>query len=257
MQTIHIVILVFGFICLCIFAVFMAQARERARIEKIRKTNQLSERHRRMQQLLYDLPPQYLNNELRIMIAQRSVDTVNELIKLQDNTKLQKYLADDVQFLTELKEKNPTFKPVPIQTEAKAKEVRNSLEVLHKFIETQLKQKRVDVSTAICQSRADLFIGLAEASMKTKPRVAIHNLHSAIDAYKEFSKHPQAVKVIASYRIKIKELEALAVQNSQKLKDKEKQSDTTEQNLEQEKPQNKEWDKFLDDDKGFENKKTF
>jgi len=246
----------------------MSQARERARIEKIRKTNLLTERHRRMQQLLYELPPQYLNNELRIMIAERAVETVNELINIQHDPRLEKYLEEDLQFLNELRVKNPKFKAVPIQNEAKAKEVRGTLEVLYNFIESQHKNKRLNASNtkkyldhirlSVCQSKADLFACKAESASKTKPRVAIHNYHSAIDAYKELPQHPQAQKAITLYRAKIKALEELANQNNQKVKDQAKQNEPQAANQKEETPdtQSKEWDEFLGDGKGLQQKKN-
>jgi len=235
----------------------MSQARERARIEKIRKTNQLTERHRRMQQLLYDLPPQYLNNELRIMIAERAVETVGELIKIQGDARLERYLESDMQFLNELREKNPKFQAVPVTTEAKAKEVRGILEVLHNFIEIQHKNKRLDTNSAkkystqiklaVCQSKADLFAGRAQQASKTKPRVAIHNYHSAIDAYKEFAGNPQAQKHISIYRQKIKALEAMANKDNEKFKEQTKDNkDASAAPKDEDAPQNKEWDKFMD-----------
>ncbi|MFT6904122.1 MAG: hypothetical protein ACJAS1_000767, partial [Oleiphilaceae bacterium] len=72
MSTTTITIIIFTVIFLSIGAMYLSQARERARIEKIRRTNICNERYQRMQLLLHDLPPQYLNNELRIMIAERS-----------------------------------------------------------------------------------------------------------------------------------------------------------------------------------------
>ena len=247
MPTTNITLIIFGVICLCIGTIYFAQARERARIEKIRKTGLLNERHRRMQQLLYDLPPQYLNNELRAMIAERSVDTLNQLIRLNNDERVKGYLAADHEYLKQLREKNPRFKPVPVQTEAKAREVRGILEILQRFIQTQQKNKRINaviakkyqdhITISICQSKADLLCTRAEAANKNgKPRVAIHNYHGAIDAFKEYAQLPIAAKSIAGFRAKIKALEALAAQQSQK---SDAEGDASSGN--------KEWDSFLGD----------
>jgi hypothetical protein len=259
MPTTTITFVIFGIICLCIGAIYLAQARERARIEKIRKINILTERHNRMQQLLHELPPQYLNNELRIMIGESAVETAAELIQINNNDRLKGYLAADHEYLKELREKNPKFPPVPVKTEAKAKEVRGYLEVLQRYIQTQHKRKRLPAANAkkyldhitisICQSKADLFCGRAEdANSKGKPRVSIHNYHSAIDAFKEYAKHPVAAKSISIYRAKIKALEELASQNSQKPK---------EQSGANNKPENEEWDSFMDQGNDWQKKNDY
>jgi len=246
MPTTTITFIIFGVICLCIGAIYFAQARERARVEKIRRTNMLNERYKRMQQLLHELPPQYLNNDLRIMIAERSVETLNDLIRMNNDNRHKNYLADDHEYLKQLREKNPKFKPVPVQTEAKAKEVRSILEVLQRFIQTQHKNKRINGSAAnkyldqitlsICQSKADLHCSRAAAANKIgKPRVAIHNYHGAIDAFKTFAQHPQAAKAIAGYKAQIKALEKLAEQQSHKAESGKEASS-----------EDKEWDSFLD-----------
>lgn len=259
MSTTTITIAIIAVICLSIGAIYISQARERARVEKIRKTNVLTERHNRMQQLLHDLPPQYLNNELRIMIAERSADTVKELLLLNKTDRLQGYLTADHDYLKNLRENNPKFPAVPVKTEAKAKEVRGYLEVLQRFVQSQHKAKRLSggsakkyldhITLSICQSRADLFVGKAEAANGNgKPRVAIHNYHNAIDAFKEFAKHPQAAKAIALYKAKIKALEELADQNNQKFRDQEEARNQEA---------NKEWDSFLDKDDNWQKKNSY
>ena len=130
MSTPVITIAIIAVIFLAIGAVYFAQAREKARLERIRKSNVLTERHNRMQQLLHELPPQYLNNELRIMIAERSVETLNELMQINDSERLKGYLAADHDYLKQMRESNPKFKPVKVTSEGKAKEVRSYLEVL-------------------------------------------------------------------------------------------------------------------------------
>jgi len=113
------------------------------------------------------------------------------------------------------------------------------------------------IKLATCQSKADLFSGKAESASKTKPRVAIHNYHSAIDAYKELPEHPLARKAIAVYRAKIKALEELANQNNQKVKDQANQNaPQTDQKEEKPSTQNQEWDEFMDDGKDWQKKNS-
>ncbi len=215
------------------------------------------DRYQRMQQLLHDLPPQYLNNELRIMILERSIETLHELVQLNRDSKYESYLKNDIENLKQIREQNPNFPPVAVNNEAKAKEVRSNLEILFRFIESQHRNKRLTAPVAkkyldfiklsICQSKADMFCSRAEsAKAKGKPRVAIHNYHSAIDAYKALSEHPQALKAIQQLRINIKALEAEAEQQTQSLKT------TPEPEKE-----NTEWDSFLKDDNSWQKKNTY
>lgn len=257
MPTSTITIIIFAIIFLSIGAMYLSQARERARVEKIRRTNICNDRYQRMQQLLHDLPPQYLNNELRIMIAERSVETLNELLRINKDPRHEGYLKSDLDFLKQLRENNPKFAAIQVNSEAKAKEVRNNLEVLHRFIDSQHKNKRLSAANtkkyqdyimlSICQSKADLFCNRAAAA-KNKPRVAIHNYHSAIDAFKPLANHPQAVKTIQQFKAKIKALEAEADQQNQALK--EKSSTNTE-------GQTTEWDSFLDKKDDWQKKNTY
>lgn len=254
-----ITFVIFGALCVLIGLVYLSQMRERARIEKIRKTNMLTERHNRMQLLLHELPPQYLNNELRIMISERSIETLNELSSLKGDEKLKQQLSQEQTFLTQLREKNPKFKAVNVQNEAKAKDVRVLLESLSRFVQNLNKRKRLDnnstkkylshIEFSIGQSRADLFTARADAADKGgKPRVAIHNYHNAIDAFKALTNNPQAAKTIALYKAKIKELEQSAAHKPDSPDSENKTAAAG----------NKEWDSFMkDDEDGWQKKNDY
>lgn len=261
MPTTMITIIIFAAIALSIVAIYISQARERSRAEKIRRASICNGRYQRMQQLLHDLPPQYLNNELRIMIAQRSVETLNELIQINNNPRHTEYLSADLEYLKQLKENNPSFPAVKVTTDAQAKEVRDNLEALQRFIQFQFKNKRLSedsakkylnhITLSFCQSKADLFNVRAQAA-KSKPRVAIHNYHCAIDAFKPIANHPQAAKTIQEYKLKIKQLEAEA---SQQIPNNPENMQNTEHTEHQE-SKNSEWDSFLEDDKDTWQKKN-
>ncbi|MFT7185283.1 MAG: hypothetical protein ACI84K_000658 [Pseudohongiellaceae bacterium] len=253
-----ITFIIFGAVCFFIGLVYLSQMRERARIEKIRKTNSLTERHNRMQLLLHELPPQYLNNELRIMISERSIEAINELSSLKGDDRLKQKMSQEQEFLTQLREKNPKFKPVIVQNEAKAKDVRVLLESLSRFVQNLNKRKRLDANStkkylnhiefSIGQSKADLFTARAEAANKAgKPRVAIHNYHNAIDAFKALSNNPQATKTTARFKTKIKELEQSAQQpKGTQAKTPNKPADNSS-----------EWDSFMkSDDEDWQKKKN-
>lgn len=257
MSSTEITIAITAVIFISIIAVYFVQAREKARIEIIRKLNVLRERHRHLQQLLHELPPQYLTNELRTMILERSIETVGELVKIKNDARSQAALKQDQEQLKTLAEKNPTFKPVPVRDENMAKEVRKLLEILLRFIQTQHKRKIIDAASAkkyqeqiiflAAQSKADLFNARANAANKAgKPRVAIHNYHNAIESFKDMAKHPQAATLIKEYRSKIKALEEVADEHNRKVKEEaQKKMDS-----------NDEWNSFLGDDKNDWKKKN-
>lgn len=256
MSSTTITIIIFAIICLSITAIYISQARERARLEKIRRSTICMDRYQRMQQLLHDLPPQYLNNELRAMILERSIETLRELVQLSHDQKYNAYLQTDTDHLKQIREQNPKYAPVAVNSEAKAKEVRDNLEILHRFIESQHKNKRLTapvtkkyldfIKFSICQSRADLFVTRAEAA-KEKPRLAIHNFHSAIDAYKPLGEHPHALKTIQKLKLKIKALESQAEQQ-------QAPQSATEEPLAKNKT---EWDSFLQEGDTWQKKNTY
>ncbi len=245
-------------ICLCVGLIYMAQSRERARLERIRQITLFSDRYRKMQQLLHELPPQYLNNELRILVTERSIETLNDLIALKTDNSYQEALERDTAYLKQLRETNPRFAPVPVRDENAAKNVRVLLEILCRFIENLGRRNIIPAGTvskylnqirfASAQSRADLFVARAEANKRNgKLRVAIHNLHNAIDAYKEVATQPQAAEAIAQYRLSIKALEGEAdQQKEQVLQDSQAKLDSSS-----------EWDNFLKDDESWKKKKDF
>ncbi|MFT6122131.1 MAG: hypothetical protein ACJASG_000653 [Oleiphilaceae bacterium] len=249
---------IFGALCVFIGLIYLSQMRERARIEKIRKTNALTERHNRMQLLLQELPPQYLNNELRIMITERSIETINELSVLKNDDRLRKRVSQEQASLNQLREKKPKFKPVIVQNEAKAKDVRVLLESLSRFVQNQNKRKRLDANStkkylshidfSVCQSKAELFTARAEAANNAgKLRVAIHNYHNAIDSFKTLSNNPKATKTVAHCKTQIKSLEKAAEQKTGAQGTKPEQEG-----------ENKEWDSFLkSDDDGWQKKNDY
>jgi hypothetical protein len=245
-------------ICVSVGLIYLAQARERARVERIRKINLFSDRYRKMQQLLHELPPQYLNNELRLLVVERSIETLNELLSLKPDSNFQQALEQDTDYARQLRENNPKFQPVAVRDEATAKNVRLLLDILFRFVENLGRRKLLpgtsankyleQIRFAACQSRADMFLARAEQAKKNgKLRVAIHNFHNAVDAYKEVASHPQASEAIKQFRHSIRTLEAEADHQ------KQQQQSQTQTRLET----SSEWDSFLKEDDSWKKKKGF
>ena len=246
--TIIIILIILG----SILILFISQAREKARIEKIRKTNALQDKYRRMQRLVTEIPPQYLNKELRIMVLEACIDALTKLKVLKPSPELESKLGASLASLQEVKDSKENPKPVPIKDDATAKEVSKLLELLFRFIERQRATKKIDSTTSkkylvyinylISKSKADISINKAKESQKTgKVRAAIHNYHNAVSEMTRIKDNPLAIKAIKSYRTKIKELEVLAEQEA---KGRSPEEEETEEGS-----MNKEWDSYLEKDK--------
>lgn len=259
MSVTAITIIIILIILASIAALFISQAREKARIEKVRKANLLQDRYRRVQRLLNEIPPQYLNKELRVMILERGIETLKELAPFKLDTSIPSKLAADEQKLKEIQESNEKPKSVAIKDEAAAKEVRKLLELLYRFIERQRASKKLDKASSnkyltyinylISKSKADFYVDRAKQSNANgKIRVAIHNYHNAVSEMMRIKENPLAVKAINNYRAQIKQLEAAASEGSEKPQ--------TEKPAEQE-TLNKEWDSFLDKEDKWKKKNAY
>lgn len=253
--TIIIILIILGSISL----LFISQAREKARIEKIRKANALQDRYRRVQRLINEIPPQYLNKELRVMILERGIETLTELEALKPDPTTQSNIKNDQQALKAVQESTEAPKPVPIKDEATSKEVSKLLELLYRFIERQRATKKLDKTTSnkylayinylISKVRADLATTKAKEAQKNgKLRVAIHNYHNAISEMMRIKDNPLAVKAMSSYKAKIKQLEEAA--------EKEGKEDPVNPEAEKE-SLNKEWDDYLDKDDDWQKKNAY
>ncbi|UZE97926.1 hypothetical protein [Alkalimarinus alittae] len=252
--TIIIVLIIIGSVAVLV----ISQAKEKARIEKVRKINSMQDRYRRLQRFLSEIPPQYLNKELRTMIIQRGIETLNELSKFKSDPALKTKLQQDQEALKVVQASNEPPQPVQIKDEATAKEISKLLELLYRFIERQRAMKKIDqasgkkylvyISYLISKSKADLVVTKAEAELKNgKPRIAINNYHNAISVMMRIKDNPLAVKAINGYKAKIKELDELASKQAAKPLEGQATEDTA----------NKEWDSFLDEDDTWQKKNTY
>lgn len=258
MSVVTITIIIVAIIGVCVFGIYVAQARERARIEKIQKIKLYSDRYQRLQRLLHELPPQYVSNELRVLIVTQSMDALKRLLSLKNDNRYEAYLQEDQDYLDQLNNKKLSLPPVNVNTPEKALEVRSLLEVLFKFVQQQAKQGVIDPGRAkqyllqikfgVAKSKADgLTAKAAQATINGKPRVAIHAYHSAIEAFKSIADYPKAAEAIAHYRAEIKKLEASADEHNQKVKEK----------AEPEGPETSEWNEFLGDDDEWKKKNAY
>ncbi|ARU57297.1 MAG: hypothetical protein MI864_16545 [Pseudomonadales bacterium] len=251
--VISIIVLI---IFVSITILFIGQAREKAKIEKIRKANTLQDRYRRLKRISLDLPPQYLPRELKILLLERCIDTLNELKVIQNEKfKYASSLVEDTALLEQIKASKEKPKPQQITNEAQAKEVRTLLEALIKFIQNQSKKGFLEKSLAkkhtsfitymASRSKADYYAAKAkEAISQNKLRIAIHNFHNAIGELEPTKSMTASQKAIQAYKIKIKELEKLADKVSKEGSEKKESMD-------------KEWSEFMQDDDDWKKKNAY
>ncbi len=254
--VISIIVLI---IVLSMIVVFIAQAREKARIEAARKSNALFDRYRRLKRIVHDVPPQYLAKEIKLLLLERAIDTMEELKELKgDEFRYQAQLDEDQELLSNCKKLQKEPPAVQITDEEKLNEIRKLLQILMKFIENQARKRNISVPSAkkhiqntkfyIYRSKADLYENRANAAIKKeKLRIAIHNLHSAVSELEKIAEIPEAQNAIKATRVKIKELETIAdEQNKAKAQSATKTSAAS-----------KEWDEFLDDDDDWKKKNAY
>jgi len=258
MSGITITFAIITLISLSMIGIYVLQARERARIEKIQKINNFTYRYQRLERLLQELPPQYLTDELRQMIAQEIDDTLTKLVEIHPSKQGNDALAASKDYLKQLQNKTLDIKPVPVRDLQQVKEVCGLLKVLYHFVQQRLKLKQLDIpratqyltqiSFASSRAQADLFVSRAlKAIRESKPRSAIHAYHKAIEAYKTLPSHPKALQAVTSYREQIRALEQAADQHNQeaKFKAQSKMDD------------NEEWSEFLTDDEKWKKKNSY
>lgn len=246
MSGIAITVAVVVVICVCVVAIYFVQAREKARLDRIRKIKAFGDRHDKLQRLLHELPAQYVSKELRMLIVQKSIETLTQLLNLKPSPRYEAALEADQSYLNQLQDNSLSLKPSKVSNAQQAKEVRSLLEVLYKFVHNLASRKQMPAATAkkyldaimfgVAQSKADVLHSNAQAAIKNgKPRVAIHAYHTAIECFNTLKNDPKAAELIAQYKEQIKVLELDADKHNQALKEKnQKASDDGD-----------EWNKFL------------
>lgn len=231
MSAITISIAVGSLICAGIALIVFGQAREKARIERLRRTGLLQDRYTNIQSILSEMPPQYLDAQLRIILREQSIACINELSKLKPSARHAGYIAEDESKIKALKDGSIKHPKVALDSSEKAREVRILLQNLYKLLHLWRKKSAISaehaqhymghVSFLARQSKADLFAEKAkQAANSNKPRVAIHNFHSAIETLKDVANHSVAAQNIAQYRQQMAQLNKVADKRTEELKTK-------------------------------------
>ena len=246
MSAVAVTIAIGSLVCAGIALIVFVQAREKARIERLRLATILQERYSNIQLILSNMPPQYMDNMLRVILREQSIITIKELSRIKASARHSEYIAEDEQKIQEIKQNATSYAPVTLDSAEKAREVRMLLQNLYKLLHLwqrkasispdQAQQYMAHVGFLARQSKADLFSEKArQAANSGKPRVAIHNYHSAIETLKDVANHPEAAKNILNYREQMAALNKIADRRSEEMKQEAQEKIDT----------NEEWDEFL------------
>jgi hypothetical protein len=127
-----ITLLVVAGIALLIAIGYMNHVVENNKLEKVRTKVELNDRLRRCGELTETFPGQLMNPALKLLITRLELNVCQRLLNLDKSNAQVKARLDELTALAAQGESIPVNNPpAPIQTEAKAKDVRFLLEALH------------------------------------------------------------------------------------------------------------------------------
>jgi hypothetical protein len=225
MSAITIAAAIGGTIITVIVLVYVSQYRQRTQDARQREMNTLQEKLRQFKMLATALPPQFITPQIKVLLGQRAIETLERLGQLDR--------PDDFQDqIVEWKAYQESAKAAPTAQQGKnaasptgnqiaVTETRHLLKILYRFIESQIKHRRLEKAIGaqnleqtlyfISKVLADAHVAKARQVYKDgRYRIAIHHYHDAISAYSPLPNNAQAQKVVEQYRLQIKELEKQA-----------------------------------------------
>jgi len=247
MNTITIVLALAAIVVISIVVLVISQMREKAKIERVRKITALEDSYKRCNLLLSELPGQYLTGDLKLLLLRRMEDVCNDLTSLKSSLPIAQWRESALQLKTQIQENRDEARPVRIDSAEKATYTKELLQNLFKLIEAMHKSGRIDGATAkknlkyilflVHKTHADLHVFQARDHIrKDEIRKAIHAYHLASTEMGKSKDNPLAMKAVKSFRIRIKELEALGAGGE------------NTGSAESESQLDKQWDNFLHDE---------
>lgn len=247
MNTITIILLLLAVVVISIVIIVVSQMRERARIERARRTAALEDAYNRAYRIYDELPGQYLTRNIKLLLLRRMEETCNGL--QQEHTELPvKQWLDTVrankQKVLDGTDEHPK---VIIDSPEKSNYVKELLQNLFKLIEYLHKSGKINAATAkanlhhvlftIHKTHADLFVFQARDHVRQNElRKAIHAYHLAASEMAKSRGNEMAARAVATFKERIHELE------------QELSSGEQARSAEQQSRLDKEWDTFLHDD---------
>lgn len=249
MNTSTIILILAIVVAASIVLIIGSQLRERSRIERARRVTALEDRYNRALRLLTELPGQYLNKELKLLLIQQLELASSGLKSLKAGESANRKAQQAAQLRQAAEAGTDKQAPVKVDTPEKSKHIQELLQVLFKMLEGMHKAGQIDGATAkknlkyvlflVHKTHADLHVFLAREHVKqNRIRKAIHEYHLASTEINKSRDNPLAAKAIKSFRTRIHELEEAARENS------------TEQAAIQysQTKLDRDWDTFLHDD---------
>ncbi|HET8848453.1 MAG TPA: hypothetical protein VFM78_01110 [Marinobacter sp.] len=254
MDTITIVLVLAAIVTVSLVIIVISQMRERARIERARKLNAQEDAYQKANRLLTDIPGQYLNADLKLLLLKRMEEACQGLIALKSDHPVKQWLEATKNHKQQVLQKTDQQPPVKIDSPEKANYVKDLLQTLFKMIESMHKSGRLDAATAkknlkyvlflVHKTHADLYVFQARDHIRQNQiRKAIHAYHLASTEMGKSRDNPLAMRAVKSFRTRIKELESMSAEG--------KQSSEAHSKLD------KEWDNFLHDDGTWKKKADY
>ncbi|MDX1589203.1 MAG: hypothetical protein R3296_09705 [Oleiphilaceae bacterium] len=239
-----------------------SQAREKARIEYMRRIQALENRHSLLRRFLEDLPGDYLDRDLKRLILTRALEVARELKSLSAPGDNQRRIQRDQAALDALAtEETPPASH--ITSAAQAKSIRKMLELLFRFVEKQQRGGALDTESAryylrhiqhlAALSQAQVQVTQAREMMQSGHlRRAIHCYHMAISALEKTRGHPPSARAIEQYREKIKQL-------TEQAEAQEHPEGTGRKARKDEMPDevHREWDEFIHEEEAWKKKADY
>lgn len=249
MNTTTIVLLLAVVVIVSILLIVGSQLRERNRIERARRIAAFEDSYNRSKRLLEELPGQYLNKELKLLIIRQMEQAALGLKSVKAGESATGKLQQATQLKQAVEAGSDRQAPVKVDTPEKSKQIQELLQVLFKQLENMHKTRLIDSVTAkknlryvlflVHKTHADLHVFQAREHVKQNQiRKAIHEYHLASTEMNKSKENPLAVKAIKSFRTRIHELEEAAREN---------RADGAATQESQTKL-DREWDTFLHDD---------
>ncbi|MDX1801338.1 MAG: hypothetical protein R3303_10440 [Marinobacter sp.] len=249
MNTTTIVIFFAVIVLVSISLIVVSQMRERARIERARRITALEDSYNRTNRMLNEIPGQYLNQELKLILVTRIEEICRDLGALNSNLPVDRWKSDIATLKQQVVDGTDQRTPQKVDSAEKSSYIKELLQSLFKMIEALHKTGRIDQARAkknlkyvlflIHKTHADMHVFQARDLIRQNEiRKAIHAYHLASTEMGKSRDNPLAIKSVKSFRIRIKELEALLVEGA---------AGTTEA-VEKQHKLDKEWDSFLHDE---------
>lgn len=248
MDTTLILVLLVGVVVLSVIIVVVSQVREKARIERARRIASLEDAYNRARRFYDELPEQYLNQDLKILLLVRMDELCQQLEQQKTSLPVKDWLAAIEGQKQAVLEGTDKHSKMRVDAPDKANYIKELLQGLFKLVESLHKAGKLDAGKArnhlryilflIHKTHADLQVFQARDFIRqNQVRKAIHCYHLAATEMGKSKDNALAQKAVQGFREQIRALEQQLAGG-----------DPSAHNPEHHKRLDREWDEFLSDD---------